>query len=131
MRKEENPEVKELKEVLKPSEDRIAADYEERAEPNGYRVRVFTRIDFEKGNWSQDHAIPAGCINYTCKSDMGCHIDITIARLVIQRYKASKGNKVIVCNTTATLDEGITRLDNDRVRIRPKCDERQGNVIFP
>lgn len=62
MSKEESPEV------LEPTEDRITADYEERAESKGYRVQVFTRIEFERGAWSQNQDTPsAGCTTYTCK----------------------------------------------------------------
>ncbi len=76
-----------------------------RGEILGFVEQKFGDLHFEKGKWSRTAELP--CFTYTAQSD-GATVDVLrIGMGNLVPFRATKGLKVIVCNSTAVFDEGF------------------------
>ena len=68
----------------------------------------FSSINFERGQWSR--MVEQPCRTYTALENGATVNVLRIGSSSLVAFKASKGAKVTVCNSTAAFDEGFEAL---------------------
>ena len=78
------------------------------AEPLGLFEQRFSSINFERNQWGR--SIERPCRIYTALKDGATVNVLRIGSSNLVAFRASKGSKVTVCNSTAAFDEGFEAL---------------------
>ncbi len=75
------------------------------AETLGFVEQKFSDLHFDKGKWSRSSEPP--CFTYTALEDGAVVEVLRIGMGNLVPFKAAKGMKVTVCNSTAAFEEGF------------------------
>ncbi len=71
----------------------------------GFVEQKFSDLHFDKGKWSRSAELP--CFTYTALEDGAVVEVLRIGMGNLVPFKANKGMKVTVCNSTAAFEEGF------------------------